>query len=433
MRAPMRYEALYIHIPFCRAKCAYCDFDSRAYSACALEPAIDAYLGELSRALDAHERAGDLAAVRTVYIGGGTPSILGARLPQLVERVRRACEPVEFTCEANPESFDAALAHDLHRAGATRVSLGVQSLVDDELAVIGRIHTAEQALAAIATAKGAGLATSCDLMCGLPLQTRASWRSTLERAIAAAPDHVSVYPLQLEEGTLLARREAAGELDVPDDDFQAACMDEAATLLARAGFERYEVASYAKPGYRCRHNIAYWTGVPYLGLGRSAASMQSGTGSFRQGGDAAPGQSGTEPFRQGERQSGTGSFRQGGDAVPAAEVALGNPSLLTPVSDVARIRFTQLDDAGTSFEHEELTAREAAAEDLMLACRMTDGIGPELLERARRTIPSSLLAGACERAVARGLAAWEAGRLKPTHLGWLEGNELFGIFWDLAR
>lgn len=405
MRAPMRYEALYIHIPFCRAKCAYCDFDSRAYSACALEPAIDAYLGELSRALDAHERAGDLAAVRTVYIGGGTPSILGARLPQLVERVRRACEPVEFTCEANPESFDAALAHDLHRAGATRVSLGVQSLVDDELAVIGRIHTAEQALAAIATAKGAGLATSCDLMCGLPLQTRASWRSTLERAIAAAPDHVSVYPLQLEEGTLLARREAAGELDVPDDDFQAACMDEAATLLARAGFERYEVASYAKPGYRCRHNIAYWTGVPYLGLGRSAASMQSGTGSFLQGGDAA--------------------F--------AADSALGTPPLPTPASDVARIRFTQLDDAGTSFEHEELTAREAAAEDLMLACRMTDGIGLELLERARRTIPSSLLADACERAVARGLAAWEAGRLKPTHLGWLEGNELFGIFWDLAR
>lgn len=417
----MRYEALYIHIPFCRAKCAYCDFDSRAYGACALEPAIDAYLGELSRTLDAHERAGELAAVRTVYIGGGTPSMLGARLPQLVERVRRACEPTEFTCEANPESFDAALARDLRRAGATRVSLGVQSLVDDELKPIGRIHTAEQALAAIATAKGAGLATSCDLMCGLPLQTPASWRSTLERAIAAAPDHVSVYPLQLEEGTLLARREAAGELEVPDDDFHAACMDVAATLLTRAGFERYEVASYAKPGYRCRHNIAYWTGVPYLGLGRSAASMQSGMGPFRQGGDAAPGQSGTE------------SFRQGGGTVPATDSALGTPPLTTPASDVARIRFTQLDDAGTSFEHEELTAREAAAEDLMLACRMTDGIGPELLERARRTIPASLLAGACERAVARGLAAWEAGRLKPTYLGWLEGNELFGIFWDLAR
>lgn len=400
----MRYEALYIHIPFCRAKCAYCDFDSRAYGACALEPAIDAYLGELGRAIDIHERAGDLAAVRTVYIGGGTPSILGARLPRLVERVRRACEPVEFTCEANPESFDAVLACDLRRAGATRVSLGVQSLADDELKAIGRIHTAEQALAAIAAAKGAGLATSCDLMCGLPLQTPASWRSTLERAIEAAPDHVSVYPLQLEEGTLLARREAAGELEVPDDDFQAACMDEAAMLLARAGFERYEVASYAKPGYRCRHNIAYWTGVPYLGLGRSAASMQVGTG----------------------------PLHQAGGAVPAAEPAPGGPASLSPASDTARIRFTQLDDAGASFEREELTAREAAAEDLMLACRMTDGIGPELLERAARSIPASLLDGACERAVARGLAAWEAGRLKPTHLGWLEGNELFGIFWDLA-
>ena len=175
-------------------------------------------------------------------------------------------------------------------------------------------------------------------------------------------------------------------------------------LLARAGFERYEVASYAKPGFRCRHNIAYWTGVPYLGLGRSAASMQVGTGPVHQAGGAAP----------------------------ATEPAPGVSASLSPAPDAARIRFTQLDDAGLSFEREELTAREAAAEDLMLACRMTDGIGPELLERAARSIPASLLAGACERAVARGLAAWEAGRLKPTHLGWLEGNELFGIFWDLA-
>lgn len=403
----MIYGALYIHIPFCRAKCAYCDFDSRACPGAAQDVAIDAYLAQLTAQLDAHAAAGELDAVRTVYIGGGTPTLLGERLVELVERARRVCSPVEFTCEANPESFGADLACTLRRAGVTRISLGVQSLQDGELAAIGRIHSAEQALEAIALAKREGFSTSCDLMCGLPLQTRESWLSTLDRIIDAEPDHVSVYPLQLEPGTPLARQEEAGLVEVPDDDFQAACMDAAAERLTAAGYARYEVASYAKPGHRCRHNIAYWTGVPYLGLGRSAASMA-------------------------DLQSGTGSFQQvaaGGDVHAITRDAPPSPA---SASQAARVRFTQLDDAASSFDCEELSAREAVAEDLMLACRMTDGIGPELLERARTLLAPHDLEAACVRAVELGLAAWDGGRLKPTHAGWLEGNELFGIFWDLA-
>lgn len=408
----MRFEALYLHIPFCKSKCAYCDFDSRAMGErCALDEAVATYCDALAAQIDAHGRAGDLAEVQTVYIGGGTPSLLGVRLVELVRRVLGYCDPVEFTCEANPESFTAELARSLRAAGVTRVSLGVQSLQADELRAIGRIHTAEQAVKAVALARQEGFSTSCDLMCGLPGQTLDAWRDTLKRVLLADPDHVSVYPLQLEEGTPLERLESAGKIEVPDEDFQAQCMDIAAELLHAHSYERYEVASYAKPGHRCQHNIAYWTGVPYLGIGRSAASMCAATGDVS--------------LLLENTFDGTPDSESDGTSDGAAGRSSAN-------SSTARIRFTQLDDAGEEFDHEFLTPREAMAEDLMLACRMTDGIGPELLARAIRVIPADELSAACDRAVEWNLAAWDNGALKPTHLGWLDGNKLFGIFWDLA-
>lgn len=408
----MRFEALYLHIPFCKSKCAYCDFDSRAMGeGCALDEAVATYCDALAAQIDAHGRAGDLAEVQTVYIGGGTPSLLGVRLVELVRRVLGYCDPVEFTCEANPESFTAELARSLRAAGVTRVSLGVQSLQADELRAIGRIHTAEQAVKAVALARQEGFSTSCDLMCGLPGQTLDAWRDTLKRVLLADPDHVSVYPLQLEEGTPLERLESAGKIEVPDEDFQAQGMDIAAELLHAHSYERYEVASYAKPGHRCQHNIAYWTGVPYLGIGRSAASMCAATGDVS--------------LLLENTFDGTPDSESDGTSDGAAGRSSAN-------SSTARIRFTQLDDAGEEFDHEFLTPREAMAEDLMLACRMTDGIGPELLARAIRVIPADELSAACDRAVEWNLAAWDNGALKPTHLGWLDGNKLFGIFWDLA-
>ena len=479
----MKYRALYLHIPFCRAKCLYCDFDSRALTGCALEEAIGAYCEGLSAQVDAHGNAGELSAVETVYVGGGTPSLLGGRLVGLVDYVRAYCEPVEFTCEANPESFTLDLAQALRAAGVTRISLGVQSLNASELKAIGRIHSAEQAMLAVAQAKAAGFSTSCDLMCGLPGQTLDTFAETLRSLVTLNPDHVSVYPLQLEEGTPLARMEEAGEMEVPDEDFQAQCMDLAAEVLEEAGYERYEVASYAKPGHRCRHNIAYWTGKPYLGLGRSAASMldvckgecrearfiacpdvQKGEGSRMRGEPLSPKEENLlsrSDARRGEslsscpderneeglsarekglslREEGLSAREEGllskGKALPPIDVNLSMDGLssVRVSSDVARIRFKQLDDAGGQFETEELSAREATAEDLMLACRMTDGISADLLARAARVIPDDELSFACQQAVEKGLAVWDGGALRPTHLGWLEGNELFGIFWDLA-
>lgn len=465
----MKYRALYLHIPFCRAKCLYCDFDSRALTGCALEEAIGAYCEGLSAQVDAHGNAGELSEVETVYVGGGTPSLLGDRLVGLVDRVRAYCEPVEFTCEANPESFTLDLAQALRAAGVTRISLGVQSLNASELKAIGRIHSAEQAMLAIAQAKAAGFSTSCDVMCGLPGQTLDTFAETLRSLVTLNPDHVSVYPLQLEEGTPLARMEEAGDVEVPDEDFQAQCMDLAAEVLKEAGYERYEVASYAKPGHRCRHNIAYWTGKPYLGLGRSAASMldpckneceearfiacpdaQKGEASWTRGEALSPKEenlSSRSDARRGEglsscpderNEEGLSAREEGllskGKALPPidANLSMGGLSSVRVSSDAARIRFKQLDDAGWQFETEELSAREAAAEDLMLACRMTDGISADLLARAARVIPDDELSIACRQAVEKGLAVWDGGALRPTHLGWLEGNELFGIFWNLA-
>lgn len=410
----MAVTALYAHVPFCAQKCRYCDFDSRSFAPCELGAALDAYFEQLHARLDAFGKAGALDRIRTVYVGGGTPSLAGERLVELARRIRAWCAPVEFTCEANPESLTAEFAAALAKAGVTRVSLGVQTLDNTELTAIGRIHDADRALAAIATVKDAGLDVSCDLMCGLPGQTAASWKRTLEGVLAAAPHHVSVYPLTLEEGTPLYRMACRDESLEPDEDFQAACMDTARERLSAAGYHPYEVASYALDGHECVHNIAYWTGQGYLGLGRSAAGMLDAEDFDRLAG-LFPG--------------------------------------VTSRGDAHRVRLVQRDDDATAFEAEYLSQREAAAEDLMLACRMTRGVGPDLLVRAARVIPTGELAASCDRALELGLATWvpdgvegyagriaskdviagrACARLAPTHLGWLDGNVLFELFWGLA-
>lgn len=388
-------SALYLHIPFCHAKCAYCDFDSRPLCGAALEAEAGRYLDVLLARVDSFGAAGALVDVRTVYVGGGTPTVLGPRLPELVRRVRRWCAPVELTCEANPESFDDAMAGALAAAGATRVSLGVQSLDDAELLAVGRLHTSGQALAAVARARAAGLSTSCDLMCGLPGQTPESWRRTLEGIVGAGPDHVSVYPLTLEEGTPLARRARRDPSLVPDDDLQARLMEEARRALGDAGYAPYEVASYARPGHACRHNVAYWTGLSYLGIGRSAAGMLA-AGEWRDLAALFPG---------------------------APEVP----------PEAARVRYVQADDAGARFDVEVLTAREAVAEDLMLGMRMTRGVGPGLLSLARELAGEKNVEAAVGSALDLGLAARTPdGGLAPTERGWLLGNELYGLMWGLA-
>ncbi|AEB06941.1 oxygen-independent coproporphyrinogen III oxidase [Coriobacterium glomerans PW2] len=393
----MGVHALYVHMPFCRSRCPYCDFFSCALGARGSDAQAGAYLDMVCARIDELGSIGVLDHLRCGYIGGGTPSLFGPALAGAVARIRRWCEPVEITCEANPESCTASFCSAIARAGATRISLGVQSLIDEELAVMGRIHTRERALCAIEIARATGMSVSCDLMCGLPGQTADSWERTLLDVIEAAPDHISVYPLSIEPGTPFERRCARDAHLVPDEDLQADLMIAARAMLREAGFEPYEVASYARSGHACLHNIAYWTAKSYAAIGPSAAAMFS-----------------------------VDEFTRYREAFPGVE----------PGPRAARVRLRQRDARGRSFEAEFLDERETVAEDLMLGMRMSAGIGAGLLDRARTTLGDAALTRALESALEGGLASWSRvgrdERLVPTERGWLFGNELYGLMWDLA-
>jgi len=255
---------LYVHIPYCRAKCAYCDFYSGP-----LKPFEEAtYFAALERELAA--RRGEVDGFRTVYVGGGTPSAVNPdRLAPLL-----ALAPGERTVEVNPEDVTPGYAEALLRAGANRVSMGVQSLVDGELAAVGRRHTAARAREAFADLRAAGFDNiSLDLIYGLPGQTLGSWRYSLGETLALGPEHLSAYLLSYEEGTLLTARMKAGKLVEAPEELVGLMYGELCAATRAAGFEHYEISNFARPGFYARHNSAYWDMTPYLGLGPGAHSF----------------------------------------------------------------------------------------------------------------------------------------------------------------
>lgn len=264
---------IYIHIPFCRSKCDYCDF----YSLAGREKRMDDY----QKALLAHIKetaqvAGDFV-VDTVYFGGGTPSFYGdKRLRGLLAAVKkyfRVEKDTEITMEANPDSVTFKALRKLRRAGVNRLSMGMQSASQEELSALHRPHTVEQADEAVAAARKAKLGNlSLDLIYGLPGQTEDSWRETVEHALALGPEHLSCYGLKVEEGTPLAARVAAGEVELPDDDTQAELYLWTVDRLAQAGYAQYEISNFAKPGFESRHNLRYWLTRPYIGFGPGAHS-----------------------------------------------------------------------------------------------------------------------------------------------------------------
>ena len=263
---------IYIHIPFCRSKCDYCDF----YSLAGREDRMDAY----QKALLAHmAETAPLARhmeVDTIYFGGGTPSFYGTkRLKELLAALKkrfRVTRDAEITLEGNPDSVDGKMLASLRRAGFNRLSLGVQSADDAQLRCVHRPHTFEQARQAVAAARKAKLKNlSLDLIYGLPGQDLASWRDTLEQVLSLEPEHLSVYGLKVEEGTPLAARVERGER-LPDDDLQADMYLWAVERLAQAGYAQYEISNFARSGFQSRHNLRYWMMSPYLGFGPGAHS-----------------------------------------------------------------------------------------------------------------------------------------------------------------
>ena len=263
---------LYIHIPFCKAKCAYCDFYSLAHS----EEKMDAYMAALLRHLEEVAPRAAGMQVDTVYFGGGTPSYLGAaRLCRILQTVLRrydVARDAEITLEANPDSAgDWKELRRLRRAGFNRLSLGVQSTDDTLLRRIGRVHTYEQVQQAVKAARQAKFTNlSLDLIYGLPGQTVEDWQRTLADAVALGPEHLSCYGLKLEEGTPLWQQRQT--LTLPDDDAQADMYLYTVAALGEMGYEQYEISNFAKPGKASRHNLKYWNMEEYAGFGPGAHS-----------------------------------------------------------------------------------------------------------------------------------------------------------------
>lgn len=274
--------AAYLHIPFCRRRCFYCDFpisvigDRRDGSN---SRSVQTYVEQLCREIAATPSQG--RSLETIFFGGGTPSLLtAAQIVQILATLDRQfgiAATAEISIELDPGTFDRAKLETIATAGVNRVSLGVQTFEDRLLQAIGRSHTADEITTAI-TLLQAGIIdnVSLDLMAGLPHQTLEDWERTLDRAIAIAPPHLSYYDLIIEPGTVFDRYYQPGAAPLPTESVAAEMYRRAADRLTAAGYEHYEISNYARPGYACRHNLTYWRNATYYGFGLGATSYVNG-------------------------------------------------------------------------------------------------------------------------------------------------------------
>ena len=369
MRQQKRPLGLYLHIPFCRSKCIYCDF----YSLPSAEDQMDRYVSALCRHLKETAPQAAPYTVDTVYFGGGTPSYLEVkRLKKLLKTVEKhyaLSREAEVTMEANPDSLrDWRDVRALRRAGVNRISLGVQSTDDAELKTIGRVHTFAQ------VRRGGVKNLSLDLIYGLPDQTMERWQATLAQAADLGPEHLSCYGLKVEEGTPLWRMRES--LVLPDDDLQADMYLWAVDFLARRGYEQYEISNFARPGFASRHNLKYWTLQEYAGFGPGAHSDFGGV-RYAFVRDLAAYCAGVE---------------SGG-------------SILS--------------------ESERISDRERHREYLMLGLRTAAGISRRAFESRCRT-SFDPIEGVLEKLAAPGYARKEGDRWRLTPVGFLVSNQIIG-------
>ena len=376
MKKPVKPLGLYIHIPFCKSKCIYCDF----YSLPRAEDRMDRYVSALCRQLAEIAQRTTAHTVDSVYLGGGTPSYLGEkRLRHILKTVKKhyhLSRDAEITLEANPDSAgDWRALRSLRRAGMNRLSLGVQSADDGMLRALGRPHTFAQAEEAAAAARRARIRNlSLDLIYGLPGQDLAGWKDTLERAAALEPEHLSCYGLKVEEGTPLWDMQE--KMDLPDDDAQADMYLWTVERLGALGYEQYEISNFARPGRASRHNMKYWTLCEYAGFG------------------------------------------------PGAHSDLG---------DVRYAYLRSLDtycagvEAGVSVleSSEHIPSRERDIEYVMLGLRLTQGISRQEFENRYR-LPFAPIQSVLERFRATGHAALAGERWRLTPEGFLVSNQIIG-------
>lgn len=386
--------ALYVHIPFCAVRCHYCDFNTYAGLERLYAPFTDALVAEIERAGVARGRP----AVRTIFIGGGTPTVLPpAQLARVLDACRTAFHVLpgaEVTSEANPGTADGAHFVALRAMGVNRLSMGVQSFDDAELKWLGRIHGADEAATAYHAARAAGFTNiNLDFMFGLPDQSPATWAATLARAVALRPEHLSLYSLTVEHGTPLATQVRRGLAPAPDDDLAADLYSLAAEALAAAGYEHYEISNWAhthqlpcaaklRPSsFQCQHNLVYWRHEPYLGFGPGAHSFEDD--------------------------------RRWWNVRPVPQY-------------IERIR----DGATPERDGETLDRRTAMGEMLMLGLRLLDEGVTDARFRARFNVELAEAFGPqIAGLVGRGLLARLPDRIRLTPQGRLLGNQVFAEFF----
>ena len=268
---------LYVHVPFCLTRCGYCDFNAHA----GLDDLKSPYVRALQREADRAAADWRETPFASMFLGGGTPTTLDPpAIGDLLRHLRDVFdveEDAEVTSEANPDTVDASYLRALRSEGVGRLSLGVQSFDPAVLSALERIHSADSARRAYSEAREAGYDdVNLDLIYGATGERLESWRATLEEAVSMGPEHISAYALTIEPGTPLGAKVAAGTVPPPDPDLQAEMFEMACEILAAAGYRHYEVSNWAKPGRECVHNLGYWQGRPYLGLGAGAHSCRDG-------------------------------------------------------------------------------------------------------------------------------------------------------------
>ncbi len=256
-----------MHIPFCRSKCTYCNFYSEPVNLYDTHRLVQAIITELSQA--------DTSSVRTIYIGGGSPSCLPlSELEELVKVILSKCTDfAEFTIECNPGQVNCEMLELLYSLGTNRISIGAQSFDDNELKCLGRIHNSAAIGKAIHQARQVGFKNiSIDLIFAICGSTQKTWQNSLEQAIALNPEHISAYSLTIEPDTPLGKAIENGRFSAIDESADKEMYEQAIDVLTKAGYEHYEISNFAKPGYECQHNIGYWQNRPYIGIGPSASS-----------------------------------------------------------------------------------------------------------------------------------------------------------------
>ena len=389
---------LYAHVPFCKTKCPYCDFNTYQ----GIENLIGPYLEAVTVELALWGRVLQGPAVNTIFLGGGTPSYLpDSHVGRLLDAVRNAFlvrNDAEITVEGNPDDLDRSKCGALLSQGVNRLSIGVQSLDPDLLDQLGRRHGPDQAIEAFQMARAAGFTNiNLDLMYGLPSQTMSQWQHTVQKIMSLGPDHLSLYCLTLEEGTPLHRWVQSGDLPRPDEDLAADMYSYARASLADAGFHHYEVSNWSLPGYGARHNIGYWRNRPYLGVGPGA---HSSLGRYR--------------FWQ------VSSPRL--YIARVMEWAGSDPQPLISMTEQALNTACPID----SWEHIDLNT--ACAETMFLGLRLldgldlieaSDGMGVDLESRYRAEI---------KELVDLGLLEQQDGRLRLTSAAYLIANQVFTRF-----